>query len=1267
VRLITGGNIQNVSAAGITVWRTTATSASGALILQAIGTTSAVIESVSVKEVIALTTSSNDYFQLTTDGKFYRLWKNLFAQTNSLNSSPWVSQGMAAPVSTVDGKFKLIPDNTLVSPGALFWGLPIGTSLNNAGPRTFSVDVYPSGYNFAVVGLFDRPNLYNLCSIDLTTGAVVETNNPNNPASAQISTTPISGGYRVTFVFAASSVLDTSAWVGVAPHNNGDFYTGTATLTSWTPDGVSGIEIARPQLEFGSVATAYEAKGAEGSTSEVFRGNKRKFPKLAGIVAEAASVTIYDLTEAGRPMWMRFVQGNNLVGIYSGFGAPITAVGISAVNGLLAVAHGSNFMGTTVVDFGKDSARRHREGLTANGSSGYWRGNLANRNNAGLTYDGTTPGSIVNSTVNAVAMTVLPDAPVDPVTGLKVPTIDVFTSSGWSRIRSNGTVDSSFAGSSNRFGVRPNARGYMLTMREAYGSFGVMSVAGENRWAMTQGSSYLIGLRDTRYNVNLWSDGAGATPIPKTALFLNQGVNLFSPCYSKITNSVMAGITNTFNTGHLVGDIRRAYLADVGVGSVSGPELVTNGTFDTDTGWTKTANATISGGVATINVPAVAESSLSQSYAGQVGVPYLVTATVTMLATPPAAAAVGINIGGTGQDLWISSQNSLVSGQTYQIRGVGTLTSATSFFLRVGQAFGQNYAMNFTIDNVSVRRAIPDRSYKAKGADITGTLTKSQVASAAQLVAYSGFSAANYLREPYSADLDFGTGEWSASAWVNVPVAIPVSGVELVTNGTFTSDTVGWTGVNTDISAAGGELVVTSNAASATQYAEQVLTVVVGKTYRVSAVLRGGTSTPRLRVGTSAAGPQYGALTSTGSVTFVATSASLYLSPLNGNSTVGTTSYYDDISVQEVPAMVIADRAHSSGAKVTLGFIGTGQLQATAFDGTTTRTVTTTAAYNTATWLKARANYTTDGTLAISVNGVEVAATRGNPLLTLNNSNAVLTIGNSFALDAPFPGSIALLKASATVPTAEQMVWIYEQEKQMFRDGAQVTLPDAGSIVDLTYDDLTDKWIAVSATNESEFSGLIRTSVTPSPAGSYTKVTAASGVQLLARSTTSPGVDITAPAQNLREELLKDAEAAARMNAQLAVFDYVGGFTATTVTGNTAITSVASLTYPVSYIGARVSGSGIPADTFVAAVVGTTVYLTKAATASASAVAISFSDFILPTGMEAKEVSLAGVAQREGATAQFTRLFDGFKETIRFGTAPSNTALIQIQAARSAA
>jgi hypothetical protein len=341
-----------------------------------------------------------------------------------------------------------------------------------------------------------------------------------------------------------------------------------------------------------------------------------------------------------------------------------------------------------------------------------------------------------------------------------------------------------------------------------------------------------------------------------------------------------------------------------------------------------------------------------------------------------------------------------------------------------------------------------------------------------------------------------------------------------------------------------------------------------------------------------------------------------------------------------------------------------GYLTATAYDGTTTRTVTTAAAYNTATWLKAAATYKA-GKLAILVNGAEVASTNGAPLLTLNIAEAVLTIGNSYALDAPFPGSIALLKLGATVPTVEQELWMYEQEKHMFRDGAQCLLPDANAIADLTYDDATDKWTAVSSTNESSWSGLVRTAVKPVSAGTYTKVFDTSGVHLCARITTNPGVDITIPAYGLREQVLKRNQ-----RQDIAVFDYLGGFTATTnITAGTSLnlTSVASSLYPTSYVGAIVTGSGIPATTSVVGVSGTTIYLDKAATIAASGVQIAFTDFILPVGYEAKTVYVDGVMKYEGATKDFTRLFDGFKETIRFGVAPAYTAKVQIQSIGSAA
>ena len=48
--------------------------------------------------------------------------------------------------------------------------------------------------------------------------------------------------------------------------------------------------------------------------------------------------------------------------------------------------------------------------------------------------------TIVNATVNDVAMTVLPNAPIDAATGLPVPTIAVATDGGVSVIKDDGTV-----------------------------------------------------------------------------------------------------------------------------------------------------------------------------------------------------------------------------------------------------------------------------------------------------------------------------------------------------------------------------------------------------------------------------------------------------------------------------------------------------------------------------------------------------------------------------------------------------------------------------------------------------------------------------------------------------------------------------------------------------------------------------------------------------------------------------------------------------------
>ncbi len=982
---------------------------------------------------------------------------------------------------------------------------------------------------------------------------------------------------------------------------------------------------------------------ATSGTTEVFRGNKRDFPRLSAIVAEPSNVTIYDLTEPGRPMWMRFF-GDTAAIPYSN---SIACLG-NALNGIITIGGVSN-TGLYTVTFPAD--RMHfRYSYSTSLCGTKIVGGISRRNSTLKTGDQVNGTGLIHQTVNAIAMTVLPDAPIDPVTGLKVPTIAVATGGGVSVIKHNGTVVNSISTLSfnqvyiDQFKLYANSRNW--------GGYFHAGNPGQLTSPFSMATTYPKSWYPDTTNMDVLRRPQRGSLFNK--LTERAGVAIMKAREDLPNFGVAAAITNNYNTGHMVGDIRRAYMADVDAGSVSAPELVTNGDFSSGgTGWTAPANWTFANNRA--EKVSGSDGELTQSIAAVTGKIYRVSW------DQQTAGSFVLRFGG-------SAGNSAITSGTGSKVWIGSITGASTIrFEQSGTSAGD------WIDNVSVKEVIADRSYKANAASITGTLTKTEVASAAELVAYSGFSTSNYLREPYSADLDFG-GEWSASAWVNDNHGTAVSSAyagftpvsaNLVTNGTFDTDTAGWSQLaNTSLSVENGALRIQEISSGEGTAILSGFSTVVGKTYRVEldrvlgpagAVILGG-----VRRG-------LGGISGDHKVVYITATDTSGLRIGTDSGTGSAAIVVDNITLHEVGPALITDRAYTTRPKISFGITGTGLFTATAFDGTTTRTVTTSAAYNTATWTKAEACYTTDGTLSIRVGGVEVAATRGNPLLTLNNSNAVLTIGNSFALDAPFPGSIALLKFSATVPTPEQSVWMYEQEKQMFREGSQVCLPDSGAIVDLTYDDATDKWIAVGATNESEWSGLVRTSVTPVPSGSYTKAVATSGVQLLARSTTNPGVDITIPAYGLREELVKRAESAARLNAQLSTYDYVGGFTANTTTGSTAITNVAGLSYPASSIGARVSGAGIPANATIVAISGTTAYLSAAATATATGAQISFVDFILPVGMEAKAVALAGAVQREGATAQFTRLFDGFKEAIRFGTAPAYTANIQIQATRSAA
>ncbi len=75
----------------------------------------------------------------------------------------------------------------------------------------------------------------------------------------------------------------------------------------------------------------------------------------------------------------------------------------------------------------------------------------------------------------------------------------------------------------------------------------------------------------------------------------------------------------------------------------------------------------------------------------------------------------------------------------------------------------------------------------------------------------------------------------------------------------------------------------------------------------------------------------------------------------------------------------------------------------------------------------------------------------------------------------PFLGSLALLRISATAPTADQIAKIYRDEKPLFQDGAQATLyGTSDAVTALAYDDSENLLHVGTASGRSSFNGLKR-------------------------------------------------------------------------------------------------------------------------------------------------------------------------------------------------
>jgi hypothetical protein len=669
------------------------------------------IEAVSLKAVTIAANNNNGYYQSIVDGKFYKLHKNQFAYSEQLDNAVW-SKFQA----TVTTNVAVAPDGTTTADLVV----PVVTnsqsvvrplsSVNAGQIVTFSVYLKAAGYSRVHLLLADTGNSASANAFFDLTGSGVLLGTASSGASNITQTISLSNGWYRCSITAQTTGYFTGGGFTAVPSS----VTVGGSFPTFTSDGTSGVHAWGAQLESGALATSYESKTVSQGTSEVFRGNKAKFPRLAAIVAESASVTIYDLTEAGRPMWMRFVRPTTTSGVIAWVnGSAPTITCVAALNGILAIG-GFNAAATGLVacDFSGD---RFKTGSATSVRLASGR-TIAQRNGENVTIVGASDYTFSNGSLNAIAMIVMPDAPIDVSTGLQVPTIAVATNSSLSVVKHDGTVSNASLATPGSIVLTPTLVGAYRTGTSFF--YFIVSPASALPTTFTL-SVPTTGI-DFFAGANGKVVGGGRSEILKLGSAAGDPVQKLKNNETSYVRGVTSRIAPTYNTGHLVGDIRRAYLAGVDAGAVSDTELVTNGAFDTDlSNWTALTGVTIAyaNGSMTIN------STTTTAY---------VQTTVTVVAGRTYAFKVD-HISQSGGNLYYRIGNAPTGVSEFAVNGSATFGTLTQIFTATfsGTAFislGCNAGVNQVVDNVSLREVIPDRSYKAAGAAVYGTLVKSPVA-----------------------------------------------------------------------------------------------------------------------------------------------------------------------------------------------------------------------------------------------------------------------------------------------------------------------------------------------------------------------------------------------------------------------------------------------------------------------------------------------------------------------------------------------------------
>ena len=804
------------------------------------------------------------------------------------------------------------------------------------------------------------------------------------------------------------------------------------------------------------------------------RGGRREFPAVAVIVAESDKVTIYDGDDPDLNMWMVFEQEGSTAGTANLIGptqASLTSVFM--LNGIISITENTWSVGLITANFISEGFIHYWE------TPKNYNGSISQRNDS-MGYSAGDNEIIVNPYGNDVAMTVLPNAPIDADTGLPIPTIAVATDGGVSVIRDDGdVVDSSILQKHERIYF---AKDYTLITAHADSESSDGYRVSDYPLYNNQGFSFSRQYRFTQSTPSIISDEKPTSILGFSDHVVggcSAGLNYFLE--DKINNSsgsnVSYGngayITSRYNTGWMPGDIKLATLSDTKnetVGEGNNPQLVTNGQFNSDvSGWT----------------------NLDPS-----GSP---DATITWS-------------NGTAQVFRPTGQN----GRFYQ--AIDTIVGA-EYFIQIGNYGGSSGGVFVAdSDDPSSWNIIANNGAVIKDNNkhyFTATTT-------------STYIVLNNSLENQSVTFD--------------NISVKRSG-ELITNGTFDDGTVGWTDASSNWSAASGQ-ASSSGTGSLTQAITTIVgetyTISIDAVTIVSPYVRvvvGGAVPVQLDVGYT--GTKAGTFTATSTSTTIQinpyasgqTIDNISVRLAEPDRSVNDNGLQIFGEIDKTPVAPGADLVAYSGFSEDnylvqpynsdlLDIDSHAVIGWCKVDSTTTEQTFLTfksggeSDYTTSyTWTLM--GCTSDGSLFIQtvqngtsnflkngiventgswhhfcfiVSGSELVIYKDGVFVdseprttsgSLYLSDSELRIGvRRSSSSARWPAhstSLSLIRLSTTIPTAEQIAKIYRDEKVLFQDGAQATLyGTSDAVTALAYDDKTELLHVGTSGGRSDFAGLRR-------------------------------------------------------------------------------------------------------------------------------------------------------------------------------------------------